>query len=546
MKKYLALVIVGFIGALHAAEPLPLRYEIRFSTGIYGHACVIHDGGRVRCLANDKSDSSDKNSRNARFSFNPIANIDKALSVATGADHICAALRDGSVRCWGGNRAGQLGSDAEDSETPILVPGIKDAVEVSASYGFSCARMRAGTVQCWGYGADGQIGDGTREKGKAYPPTLVPGVTSAIAIASGPAHTCALQQNGKLLCWGRDDIAVESDKPVELPDVSDVAAMAFGVTSSCVLNKSGKVYCWGEGSLGQLGDGKEKKSETPVEVHGLDDAIQIAAGEGHTCALRKSGKTVCWGFNLSGQVGDGSRDNERTTPVGVLDIEPSIAIGVFQNTSCAATKSNEVVCWGRGMRARDNDDDSKFKTVKLSGIADLSAGSAHTCALLKSGDVSCWGSRAYGRLGDGLAPSPDEPIDPSYAIVKELRDVVQISSGLFHSCARLKDGQVSCWGAGAFGRLGDGANKNSATPVSVKGIQNAVSVSVGSSHSCAALATGAVMCWGAGLKGQLGDGKNATSSVPVQVLKVNDAVEVSVGSEHSCVRHKSGRVSCWG
>jgi alpha-tubulin suppressor-like RCC1 family protein len=43
----------------------------------------------------------------------PYVNLGKLVSVASvsaGADHTCATLADGSLKCWGYNQSGQLGT----------------------------------------------------------------------------------------------------------------------------------------------------------------------------------------------------------------------------------------------------------------------------------------------------------------------------------------------------------------------------------------------------------------------------------------------------
>src|SRR5882672_1899609 len=48
-----------------------------------------------------------------------------------------------------------------------------------------------------------------------------------------------------------------------------------------------------------------------------------------------------------------------------------------------------------------------------------------------------------------------------------------VDLGAFHSCARLQDGTVRCWGYNVSGQLGDGTQTDSATPVGVVGITGA-------------------------------------------------------------------------
>src|SRR3954470_3682100 len=78
-----------------------------------------------------------------------------------------------------------------------------------------------------------------------------------------------------------------------------------------------------------------------------------------------------------------------------------------------------------------------------------------------------------------------------------------IALGGNHSCALLANGTAKCWGANAFGQLGNGTFIHSSSPVVVSGLANAVAIAVGGDHSCALLANGTAKCWGANAYGQL-------------------------------------------
>jgi alpha-tubulin suppressor-like RCC1 family protein len=74
--------------------------------------------------------------------------------------------------------------------------------------------------------------------------------------------------------------------------------------------------------------------------------------------------------------------------------------------------------------------------------------------------------------------------------------VIEVSSGLGHSCAITTTGVVKCWGNNVFGQLGDGTYTNSTTPIPVLNITDATNVEVGYEHACAVLSSGEVQCWG--------------------------------------------------
>jgi len=93
-----------------------------------------------------------------------------AEAVSRGHNHACALHPSGKVSCWGDNTFFQLGQAAESedpdgvspwfSSTPLLVPGVEDAIQVVAAGDFTCTLHRDGTVRCWGANERGQCGQG--------------------------------------------------------------------------------------------------------------------------------------------------------------------------------------------------------------------------------------------------------------------------------------------------------------------------------------------------------------------------------------------------
>ena len=78
------------------------------------------------------------------------------------------------------------------------------AVFLASGFDHTCAVLDTGVAVCWGSGAFGSLGDGDTANRSA--PVGVAGVAaSAVVLAAGEHHTCAVLDTGRLLCWGRDD-----------------------------------------------------------------------------------------------------------------------------------------------------------------------------------------------------------------------------------------------------------------------------------------------------------------------------------------------------
>jgi serine/threonine-protein kinase len=98
--------------------------------------------------------------------------------------------------------------------------------------------------------------------------------------------------------------------------------------------------------------------------------------------------------------------------------------------------------------------------VTLAGASDVTAGRAGTCAQTATGGF-CWGANAFGQLGDGTTTDRRAP-----SAIQNLAADAQPTVGARHACA-LSGGQVSCWGDNSLGQLGNGTLSMSFAPVEV-------------------------------------------------------------------------------
>lgn len=167
---------------------------------------------------------------------------------------------------------------------------------------------------------------------------------------------------------------------------------------------------------------------------------------------------------------------------------------------------------------------------------------ASACAVTVGGRAVCWGNNSTGKLGNGTETNSKTPVQVA-GLESGVRSVTVGSS---FACALTSSGSVKCWGSNAEGQLGNGTNTISSVPVQVTGFETGVtSVEAGRSSICAVRLNSA-WCWGNNDYGQLGNGTTVSSNVPLPVTGLSAGVQaVSMGANHACALVE-GSAKCWG
>jgi len=316
-------------------------------------------------------------------------------------------LDDNSVKCWGANGRGQLGlgdtdnrgdaaGDMGDALLAVTLSGT-DALALGAEH--SCARLLNGSVKCWGANGSGQLGIGdANDRGatladmQTLPAVDLGTDLTATAIAAGRAHSCALLNDGSVKCWGANEygqlgqghLDTLGDDPGEMGDAlwridlgTDLTATAISARGdhTCALLDDHSIKCWGSNSSGQLGTGDALNHGDAADTMG--DALPvvdlgtgrtakaIAVGGSHSCANTDIDRVKCWGRNTYGELGLGDTVDRGIDPATLGDNLDNVELGTQ-------------------------------RTVRA-----IAAGNSHSCAVLDDGTVRCWGSNGNGELGLG-------------------------------------------------------------------------------------------------------------------------------------------------
>lgn len=265
---------------------------------------------------------------------------------------------------------------------------------------------------------------------------------------------------------------------------------------------------------------------------------ELAAGAYRTCARLGDGTISCWGNNSRGQLLDGTTtDSPRPLRVEGMSGVARLVMGVAH--TCALLTDGTVACWGYntvGQTGHGRTSTGVEAPVRVEGLADvieLEAGDNHTCARVRDGGIWCWGSNESGQLGlDRSARAQPLPVRlPTSSSIRAL------ALGSRHTCVLADNGAIECWGW----RL----------DLSAQSLPGATALAVGGLFGCALMGDGSARCWGQNDQGQLGNGARSAPGAPLEtepapVLGLDGAVELRSSLTHACARVSDGTVRCWG
>ena len=247
-----------------------------------------------------------------------------AIQVSPGLHHSCAIMDDQSVWCWGQNAQGQIGNgnapvDVNQGPVGVLMPAGRTAVALAGGSQYSCAVLDDGSAVCWGSNNFGQLGIGNFvDMDEPTAVTAVPSNRTIAAISGSQQTTYAILDDGSLVSWGRGQNGQFGDgtytatsltaRYASLPAGRTAISIAGGLEHVCAILDDNSAWCWGNNSYGQIGDGTTGTSRplpTSVSMPGGQGVYVITTGSYHTCAIVSNASVHCWGSHEQGELGLG-------------------------------------------------------------------------------------------------------------------------------------------------------------------------------------------------------------------------------------------------
>jgi hypothetical protein len=172
--------------------------------------CAIRTDGTLWCWGGNGDGGLGVGDTNDRLTPTQVGSATTWASVSTakGDDYTCATRTDGTLWCWGDNVSGQLGTgDTKNRLAPVQVGTAATWASVSVTNGdgatgdqYTCATRTDGTLWCWGGNGAGQLGTG--DTSSQLIPTQVGTATTWASVSAGWANACATRTDGTLWCWG--------------------------------------------------------------------------------------------------------------------------------------------------------------------------------------------------------------------------------------------------------------------------------------------------------------------------------------------------------
>ena len=317
-------------------------------------------------------------------------------------------------------------------------------------------------------------------------------ITISPNVITNGSHTISLREDGKVFTWGDNTYGqlgngtvITSDEPVEVtfPEGTIITQIAAGENHNVALDSNGNVWTWGRNNNYQIGNTRENQY-TPYKVSNLPKVIKIAAGNNNTMVITENNELYAWGLNAYGDLGLGTYTN-KVLPKKVKGVHDIIDISGGKSHYIVLNRAGEVFATGSNLYGQlgiGNNEIGKineFQKVEIKDkIGTIDAGDISNIATTVDGYVYTWGGNTYSTLGTEDEGNKNVPTK-----LKDVKNIRQASTGKTHTILRDGNNNVYVTGTNSNGQLGLGTTENKTTFEQNTLINNVIRVSSGDTYT---------------------------------------------------------------
>ena len=263
-------------------------------------------------------------------------------------------------------------------------------------------------------------------------------VRPVTAVAAGTGHTCSLHDDGAVRCWGYGPFIAPGltgavpPTPVALP--GRATAVAVGIQAACAVTQDTHVHCWGD-----WGAGPEAPWELRDEAGGaLAGITTLAGGSVAFCGVGRGGAVFCWGDNKASELARPA--SAVIAPHTAVMAHPGPARFVAATVAILAHDGGAQLCgWGNndsGLAPGARGIVERPGCGSLPDVLSLTAGDGHACARRGGDRFTCWGSNSGGQLGHGDEDALEAALPGVGGTLPG--EIATIAAGAYHTCALTK------------------------------------------------------------------------------------------------------------
>ena len=272
-------------------------------------------------------------------------------------------------------------------------------------------------------------------------------------IAVGEYHSVALDTNGNVWTWGRNNYyqlgmnaVAYSSIPVKVTGIPKCTRIASANNSVMAVTEDNKLVAWGQNAYGELCNGTYTNKSLPNIIEGMHDVLDIGGGKNHYIALKTTGEIYAIGSNLYEQLGIDLGEKTRTKDFTKIDINAKIgAIAVGQSSNVAVSIDGKAFMWGQNtlgnLGAPYNNISEPTPITGAVGIVQADVGKTHTVLRDYNKEMYIIGQNKYGQIGNGTYNDVT-----TLTHLDNVSNALRMTAGNTYTVMMRADGSVWAWG----------------------------------------------------------------------------------------------------